>query len=121
MDDLTKYFSKHLDTLYRLGVKDVWIDPGFGFAKNQEQNYRLLSCLDAFHALDAPLLVGVSRKRMIYTPLECGPDEALNGTTVVNTIALLHGAHILRVHDVKAAAEAVKITTLMRHSSCPPD
>ncbi len=118
--DVLEWMARRIDTLRQMGVADVIADPGFGFAKNQEQNYRLLSCLDAFHALDAPLLVGVSRKRMIYTPLECGPDEALNGTTVVNTIALLQGAHILRVHDVKAAAEAVKITTLMRHSSCPP-
>lgn len=118
--DVLEWMARRIDTLRQMGVADVIADPGFGFAKDQEQNYRLLSCLDAFHALDAPLLVGVSRKRMIYTPLECGPDEALNGTTVVNTIALQQGAHILRVHDVKAAAEAVKITTLMRHSSCPP-
>ncbi len=117
--DVLEWMARRIDTLRQMGVADVIADPGFGFAKDQEQNYRLLSCLDAFHALDAPLLVGVSRKRMIYTPLECGPDEALNGTTVVNTIALQQGAHILRVHDVKAAAEAVKITTLMRHSSCP--
>ena len=96
------------------GVADIIADPGFGFAKNLEQNYELLACLDAFHALDAPLLVGVSRKRMIYTPLHCTPDEALNGTTVVNTIALMHGAHFLRVHDVKAAVEAVALTTLLR-------
>ena len=118
--DVLEWMARRIDTLRQMGVADVIADPGFGFAKDQEQNYRLLSCLDAFHALDAPLLVGVSRKRMIYTPLECGPDEALNGTTVVNTIALQQGAHILRVHDVKAAAEAMKITTLMRHSSCPP-
>lgn len=118
--DVLEWMARRIDTLRQMGVADVIADPGFGFAKDQEQNYRLLSCLDAFHALDAPLLVGVSRKRMIYTPLECGPDEALNGTTVVNTIALQQGAHILRVHDVKAAAEAVKITTLMRHPSCPP-
>ena len=118
--DVLEWMARRIDILRQMGVADVIADPGFGFAKDQEQNYRLLSCLDAFHALDAPLLVGVSRKRMIYTPLECGPDEALNGTTVVNTIALQQGAHILRVHDVKAAAEAVKITTLMRHSSCPP-
>ena len=79
-----------------------------------EQNYEMLARLEAFHALDAPLLVGVSRKRMIYTPLECDAVAALNGTTVVNTIALERGAHILRVHDVKAAAEAVKIVSLTR-------
>ena len=79
-----------------------------------EQNYELLMRLEAFHALDAPLLVGVSRKRMIYTPLSCDADHALNGTTVVNTVALMQGAHILRVHDVRAAAEAVKLITMMR-------
>ena len=115
--DVLEWMARRIDTLRQMGVADVIADPGFGFAKDQEQNYRLLSCLDAFHALDAPLLVGVSRKRMIYTPLECGPDEALNGTTVVNTIALLQGAHILRVHDVKAAAEAVALTTLLRDNS----
>ena len=82
-----------------------------------EQNYELLARLEAFHVLDAPLLVGVSRKRMIYTPLQCTADEALNGTTVINTIALQQGAHFLRVHDVKAAVEAVKLTTLLRQSS----
>ena len=96
-----------------MGVADVIADPGFGFAKTLEQNYEMLARLNAFHALDAPLLVGVSRKRMIYTPLDCSADEALNGTTVINTIALLQGAHFLRVHDVRAAAEAVKLTTMV--------
>ena len=99
-----------------MGVADVICDPGFGFAKTLEQNYELLARLDAFQALDAPLLVGVSRKRMIYTPLGCTADEALDGTTVVNTIALMQGVHLLRVHDVKAAVQAVKLTTLARHA-----
>ena len=115
--DVLEWMARRIDILRQMGVADVIADPGFGFAKDQEQNYRLLSCLDAFHALDAPLLVGVSRKRMIYTPLQCDADSALNGTTVVNTIALMHGAHILRVHDVKAAAEAVALTTLLRDNS----
>lgn len=115
--EVLEWMARRIDELRQLGVADVIADPGFGFAKTLEQNYELLARLDAFHALDAPLLVGVSRKRMIYTPLQCDADSALNGTTVVNTIALMHGAHILRVHDVKAAAEAVAITTLLRDNS----
>lgn len=114
--DVLEWMARRIDQLRQLGVADVIADPGFGFAKNLEQNYQLLARLNAFHALDAPLLVGVSRKRMIYTPLEIDPQDALNGTTVINTFALLQGAHILRVHDVKAAAEAVKLTTMLRHA-----
>lgn len=116
-DDVTaevlEWMARRIDELRQLGVADVIADPGFGFAKTLEQNYELLARLNAFSALDAPLLVGVSRKRMIYTPLGCDADEALNGTTVINTIALLQGAHILRVHDVRAAVEAVKLTTMV--------
>ena len=115
--DVLEWMARRIDELRQLGVADVIADPGFGFAKTQEQNYELLARLDAFHALNAPLLVGVSRKRMIYTPLGCTADEALNGTTVINTIALQQGAHILRVHDVKAAVEAVKLTTALREAS----
>lgn len=115
--DVLEWLARRIDELRQLGVADVIADPGFGFAKTMEQNYEMLARLDAFHALDAPLLVGVSRKRMIYTPLHCDAENALNGTTVINTIALLHGAHILRVHDVKAAAEAVALTTLLRENS----
>ena len=115
--DVLEWLARRIDELRQLGVTDVIADPGFGFAKTVEQNYEMLARLDAFHALDAPLLVGVSRKRMIYTPLHVDADNALNGTTVVNTVALLHGAHILRVHDVKAAAEAVTLTTLLRDNS----
>lgn len=115
--EVLEWMARRIDELRQMGVADIIADPGFGFAKNQEQNFELLARLEAFHALDAPLLVGVSRKRMIYTPLQCTPDEALNGTTVINTIALLQGAHFLRVHDVKAASEAVKLTTLLRQSS----
>ena len=113
--DVLEWMARRIDHLRQMGVADVIADPGFGFAKTQEQNYELLARLDAFHALDAPLLVGVSRKRMIYTPLECTANDALNGTTVINTMALERGAHILRVHDVRAAAEAVKLVSLMRH------
>lgn len=98
--------ARKIDTLHQLGINDVIADPGFCFAKTVEQNYRLLSHLEAFHALDVPLLVGLSRKSMIQRVLNCTAVDALNGTTVVNTIALMKGAHIVRVHDVKAAAEA---------------
>ena len=112
--DVLEWMARRIDELRQMGVADIIADPGFGFAKKMEQNFELLARLDAFHALDAPLLVGVSRKRMIYTPLDCTADEALNGTTVINTLALQQGAHILRVHDVKPAVEAVKLTTLTR-------
>ena len=112
--DVLEWMARRIDELRQIGVSDIIADPGFGFAKTVEQNFELLSRLEAFHALEAPLLVGVSRKRMIYTPLDCDADHALNGTTVVNTIALMQGAHILRVHDVHAAVEAVKLVTLLR-------
>lgn len=97
-----------------MGINDVIADPGFGFGKTLEQNYRLLACLEDFHALNVPLLVGVSRKSMIQKVLNCSADEALNGTTVINTISLMKGAHILRVHDVKAAVEAIDLVSFTR-------
>ena len=112
--DVLEWMARRIDTMRQMGVADIIADPGFGFAKTVEQNFELLAGLEAFHALEAPLLVGVSRKRMIYTPLECNADEALNGTTVINTMALERGAHILRVHDVRAAVEAVKLVSLTR-------
>ena len=115
--DVLQWMARRIDELRQMGVADVIADPGFGFAKTMEQNYEMLARLEAFHALDAPLLVGVSRKRMIYTPLGCMADEALNGTTIVNTMALERGAHILRVHDVRAAVGAVKLTALLRQHS----
>ena len=114
--DVLEWMARRIDDMRQMGVADIIADPGFGFAKTVEQNYELLARLEAFHALNAPLLVGVSRKRMIYTPLECNANEALNGTTIVNTLALERGAHILRVHDVRAAVEAVKLVSLMRES-----
>ena len=114
--DVLLWLARRIDELRQCGVADVIADPGFGFAKSLEQNYELLARLEAFQALDAPLLVGVSRKRMIYSLLGCTPDDALNGTTVVNTMALERGAHILRVHDVKAAVEAVKIVNILRQN-----
>lgn len=116
MADVLEWMARRIDDMRQMGVADIIADPGFGFAKTVEQNYELLARLEAFHALNAPLLVGVSRKRMIYTPLDCTADEALNGTTIVNTLALERGAHILRVHDVRAAVEAVKLVSLMRES-----
>lgn len=104
-----------IDALHQLGVNDVISDPGFGFAKTVEQNYRMLSCLEVFHSLEVPLLVGVSRKSMIQKVLNCTAGEALNGTTVINTIAMMKGAHILRVHDVKAAVEARTLVSFTRN------
>jgi len=117
--DVLEWLARRIDNLRQMGVADVIADPGFGFAKDVEENYRLLACLDAYRALDAPLMVGVSRKRMIYTPLNTTADDALNGTTVVNTLAIERGAHILRVHDVKPAVEAVKLTMLMQRQRHP--
>ncbi len=103
---------EHRHTLLKsMGANRIIIDPGFGFAKNVEQNFELLSSLDAFEKLDAPLLVGVSRKSMIYKSLNIDASEALNGTSVLNSVALLQGAAVLRVHDVK---EAVEVRTLIK-------
>ena len=114
--DVLEWMGRRIDRLRQSGVADIIVDPGFGFAKTLEQNYELLARLEAFHALEAPVLVGVSRKRMIYMPLETTPEAALNGTTVINTMALMQGAHILRVHDVRAAVDAVKLVSLMREN-----
>ncbi len=111
--DVLKELSEKVNRLSLMGVNDVIIDPGFGFAKTQEQNYRLLHDLNVMHVFNRPLLVGVSRKSMIYHALGTTPDNALNGTTVVNTAALFAGASILRVHDVKEASEAVKLINLI--------
>lgn len=107
--DMLKGFSKEVQQLRDLGVKDIILDPGFGFGKTMEENFRLLHEMDKLQVMDLPLLVGVSRKRMIWKTLDITADEALNGTTVINTLALTKGANILRVHDVKAAVEAVKL------------
>lgn len=98
-----------VERLQELGVNDIILDQGFGFSKNLEQNYELMRSVHNFVDLDFPLLVGISRKSMIYKLLGSSPEESLNGTTVLNTIAIEQGAHILRVHDVKEAVEAVKI------------
>ena len=110
VDQLTKFFSARLDELYRLGVKDVWLDPGLGFAKSMEQNFELLDRLDELTTLfREPVLVGLSRKRMIYTTLGITPDEGLNGTVALDAIALDRGAAVIRVHDVKPAVETVRL------------
>jgi dihydropteroate synthase len=107
--DITDYFHKKINRLHNLGIKDVIIDPGFGFAKTVEQNFELLNHLDYLQILGKPMLVGLSRKSMIWRTLNTTPDHALNGTTALHTIALLKGATILRVHDVKEAVEAIKL------------
>lgn len=101
------YFSERIHKARSLGINDLIIDPGFGFAKNIDQNYEVLQKLELFQMLELPLLVGFSRKSMIYKPLNTNLKQALNGTTILNTIALTKGAKILRVHDVKEAVEAV--------------
>ena len=109
LKDLLSYFSKKVSDATSLKINDVIIDPGFGFAKTTAQNYTLLSHLDLFQTFNTPILIGLSRKSMIYKILESSPKEALNGTTALHTVALLKGANILRVHDVKEAAECVKL------------
>lgn len=111
------YFARKVQQLRDLGVKDIILDPGFGFGKTMEHNYELLFHLEEFRIFELPLLVGVSRKSMIYRLLDITPQEALNGTTVLDTICLLKGADILRVHDVKEAVETVRIVQAMRNNS----
>lgn len=114
LKEIFYFFSEKVQKLRDLGVKDIIIDPGFGFGKTLEHNYELMNHLEEFSLFELPLLVGISRKSMIYKLLDITPEEALNGTTTLNTIALLKGANILRVHDVKSAMEAVKIVTKMK-------
>lgn len=109
--------AERINRLHLMGVNDVIVDPGFGFGKTLDDNYRLMAHLEELHLLECPLLVGVSRKSMIYKHLDITPTEALNGTTVLHTVALTKGAHILRVHDVKAAREAILITEKLKDSS----
>ena len=107
--EMTKYFSEKLNECKKAGIKDVIIDPGFGFAKTVEQNYWILKNLSYFKTIQAPILVGLSRKSMIYKQLDTTAENALNGTTALNMAALINGASILRVHDVKEAIETVKL------------
>ncbi len=115
--DIVFYFAQKTDKLKQLGVHDIILDPGFGFGKSLEDNYMLLNGLDYFRIFDLPLMVGFSRKSMINKVLGTTPDEALNGTTVLNTIALQKGVKILRVHDAREAMQAIKISEKLRESS----
>jgi dihydropteroate synthase len=109
LTEMLDYFSKKLQELTQIGIKDVIIDVGFGFSKTFAQNYDLLASLELFKVLNAPLLVGISRKSMIYRSLKINPENALNGTTAINTFSLLKGASIIRVHDVKEAKEVIDL------------
>ena len=109
VQEVLYYFSESVQNAYSNGINDVIIDPGFGFGKTLEHNFELLKNLDLFKTLELPVLVGISRKSMIYKKLGISPDEALNGTTVLNTLALLKGVNILRVHDVKQTKESIDL------------
>ncbi|MCF4102030.1 dihydropteroate synthase [Gillisia sp. M10.2A] len=109
--DILYYFSEKITLARAAGINDIIIDPGFGFSKNIAQNFELLSHLELFKMLDLPILAGLSRKSMIYKTLGFNAEDALNGTSVLNTLAVSKGAHILRVHDVKEAMEVVKLTS----------
>ncbi len=110
MREMLLHFAREVDELRSLGQKDIVLDPGFGFGKTLEQNYEVMNGLEQLDMLHLPILVGISRKSMIYKLLHTEPSEALNGTTVLNTIALMKGTSILRVHDVKEAVETVMLT-----------
>jgi len=115
MEEIMLYFAEKLQMLQLMGVNDIILDPGFGFSKTVQQNYELMRSLPEFSIFERPLLVGISRKAMIYKSLNGTPNESLNGTTVLNTYALLKGANILRVHDVKTAVEVIKITNQLKN------
>lgn len=117
--EVLRYFGEKVDRLHAMGVSDIILDPGYGFAKTLEQNYQLLSRQRVFEVLDLPVLVGVSRKSMICKVLGCTPEEALNGTSVLHALALQQGTHILRVHDVKEAVETIKLVGMFHRSSTP--
>lgn len=112
--EVIRYFAEKIEKLRTLGVKDLILDPGFGFGKTLKHNYEILDKLEEFQLFQLPVLVGVSRKSMIYKLLNETPEEALNGTTAVHAIALMKGAKILRVHDVKAAVETVRIFNALK-------
>ncbi len=114
LTDILKFFSERLLKAKESGIIDTIVDPGFGFSKTLDQNYVLMQQLESFHICDRPLLVGISRKSMIYKLLDSNPENALNGSTALHAVALLKGAHILRVHDVKEAYETVQIINKLR-------
>ena len=117
INDLRFYFSERIQKTTSQKINDIIIDPGFGFAKTTAQNYTLLNHLDMFQTFGLPILIGLSRKSMIYKVLESSPKEALNGTTALHTIALLKGANIIRAHDVKEAMECVKLVEALKEST----
>jgi dihydropteroate synthase len=117
MKEIMDYFSGKYEQLRKLGVNDIILDPGFGFGKTVQHNYQLLHNLNQFKIFELPVMVGISRKSMIYKTLDISPDESLNGTTVLNTIALMNGANILRVHDVKEAREVIQLVEKCRTST----
>ncbi len=117
MKEVFMYFARKVQQLRELGLKDIILDPGFGFGKTLEHNYELMAHLEEFSIFELPLLVGVSRKSMIYKLLGGTPQDSLNGTTVLDTVALMKGANILRVHDVREAVEAVRIVDKLRTES----
>jgi dihydropteroate synthase len=116
INEVVDYFDNKIKELKTLNISTIIIDPGFGFGKTLEHNYQLLNNLDAFKKFNLPLLVGASRKSMIYNLLDTNSEKALNGTSVINTIALQNGANILRVHDIKEAKECIKITTFAKNN-----
>ncbi|MHA7832582.1 MAG: dihydropteroate synthase [Flagellimonas sp.] len=117
INDLRFYFSEKIQEATSKKINDVIIDPGFGFAKTTAQNYTLLHHLDMFQTLGLPILIGLSRKSMVYKILESSPQEALNGTTALHTVALLKGANIIRAHDVKEASECVKLVEALKENA----
>ena len=114
--EIIKDLSKKIELAQSNGVGDIIIDPGFGFGKTIEHNYQILNNLKLYKILDKPILIGISRKSMIYKLLKTEPSKALNGTTVLNTIALINGANILRVHDVKEAKEVIKLCSFLKEN-----
>jgi dihydropteroate synthase len=114
LEKISQYFSKRIDALYEYGAKDIILDLGFGFGKTLEENYKLLAQQKEFEIYNLPILTGISRKSMIYKPLEINPEQALNGTTFLHAFALQNGADILRVHDVAVAKQCIKLFQLYK-------
>ena len=114
IDEMMSFFENRINVCKNAGIKEIIIDPGFGFGKTITHNYQLINKLNAFLSFNSPILVGLSRKRMVYNVLETDANNALNGTTILNTIALLNGANILRVHDVKEAMETIKLINMYK-------
>ena len=117
VNELISYFKERINTLTQAGIHDIVLDPGFGFGKNTSHNYQLLNNLSQFKLLNRPVLVGISRKSMIYKPLQITPNEALNGTTALHMHALMQGADILRVHDVREAMQCIQLHRLLNTSN----